>query len=289
MPISDLGSKADAFRALNLAGGLILPNAWDAVSARVLEQAGFPAIATASAAIAFARGYPDGERIGRAAMLREIALIASRVSVPVSADVEAGYGLTVADVEATVAGVIATGAVGINLEDALPNPAPGDDPLFPEAVAAARIAAARATADRAGTALTINARTDVFLLGLGGSDDDRVQLAVARGRAYVAAGADLIFVPGVHDLAIVQRLAGGICGPVSLLAGPGAPPAAELFAAGAKRISVGPHLMLSTLGHLRVVAKGILEHGHFDAFAVGHLPFSDANGFFTPKPGDRTT
>lgn len=277
MPTTDLQRKANAFRELNLSGGLILPNAWDAASAHILELAGFPAIATASAAIAFARGFADGERIGRDRMLAEVALIASRVSVPVSADIEAGYGPTEADVEATVGGVIAAGAVGINLEDSQPD---GDEPLFPLADAASRVAAARAVADRHGLALTINARTDAFLLGLGDSETERLAIAVERGRAYLAAGADVIFVPGLLDLAVVRQVADGIDGPISLLAGPGAPPAAELFAAGASRISVGPHLMLSTLGHLRTVADGLRARGRFDAFETEHVPFGEANAMF---------
>ena len=280
---TELQRQANAFRDLNLAGGLLLPNAWDAASARVLELAGFPAIATASAAIAFARGFADGERIGRDRMLAEVALIARRVAVPVSADIEAGYGPTTADIEATVEGVIAAGAVGINLEDGQPD---GDaEPLFPLADASNRVGAARAVADRHGLALTINARTDVFLLGLGGSDAERLAIAVERGRAFLAAGADVIFVPGLLDPTVVRQVVDGIGGPVSLLAGPGAPPAAELFAAGACRISVGPHLMLSTLGHLRTVADGVRDHGRFDAFSSGHFPFSDANAMFEGASG----
>lgn len=278
MPTTDLQRKANAFRELNLSGGLILPNAWDAASARVLELAGFPAIATASAAIAFARGFADGEGIGRDQMLLEIALIASRVAVSVSADIEAGYGPTTADVEATVEGVIAGGAVGINLEDSQPDG--NAEPLFPLVDAANRVGAARSVADRHGLALTINARTDAFLLGLGVSDAARLAIAVERGQAYLAAGADVIFVPGLLDPALVRQVADGIGGPVSLLAGPGAPPAAELFAAGASRISVGPHLMLSTLGHLRTVADGLRARGRFDAFETEHVPFGEANAMF---------
>ena len=278
MPSTDLKTKAIAFRDLNLAGGLILPNAWDAASARVLELAGFPAIATASAAIAFARGFADGERIGRDRMLSEIRLVASRVAIPVSADIEAGYGPTTADIEATVEGVIAAGAVGVNLEDARPEG--GAEPLFSLMAASSRVAAARTVADRRGLALTINARTDVFLLGLGDSNADRLAIAVERGRAYLAAGADIVFVPGQLDPTMVRQIADGIGGPVSLLAGPGAPPAAELFAAGAHRISLGPHLMLSTLGHLRTVAGGIRDHGRFDAFSSDHVPFDEANAIF---------
>lgn len=280
MPPTDLQRRAIAFRELNLAGGLVLPNAWDAATARVLETIGFPAIATASASIAFARGFADGERIGRERMLAEITLITSRVSVPVSADIEAGYGPTIADVELTVAGVIAAGAVGINLEDSRSDDA--TEPLFAVEDAARRVAAARAIAEREGVPLTINARTDPFLLRLGDSDDDRLAIAVERGNAYLAAGADLVFVPGLVDPEMVRRVAAGIAGPISLLAGPGAPPTSDLFAAGAHRISVGPHLMLSTLAHLRRVATDMRSLGTFDSLAVDHFPFSEANTLFEP-------
>ena len=278
MPSHDLVAKATAFREMNLVGGLILPNAWDAATARVLETAGFPAIATASASIAFARGFADGERIGRERMLAEITLIASRVSVPVSADTEAGYGPTIADVELTVAGVLAAGAVGINLEDSRPDDAA--EPLFVIDDAVSRVGVARATADREGVPLTINARTDPFLLGLGDSDDERLAIAVERGNAYLAAGADVIFVPGLLDPEMVGRVVAGVDGPISLLAGPGAPPARDLFAAGAHRISLGPHLMLSTLGYLRRIVTDLRDLGTFDALTVDHFPFSEANTMF---------
>ncbi len=281
MTSRDQQNKATTFRDLNLVGGLILPNAWDAASARVLEQTGFPAIATASAPIAFARGFTDGEEIGRDRMLTEIALIVSHVAVPVSADIEAGYGPTVADVEQTVEDVVAAGAVGINLEDARPQG--GVEPMFRVADAADRISAARKVADRHGLALTINGRTDPFLLGIGESDEERLTVAIERGRAYLAAGADVIFVPGLSDPVLVRRVVDGIGGPVSLLAGPGAPSAADLFAAGASRISVGPHLMLSTLGHLRTVATDIRMHGRFDAFSTNHFPFAEANAPYRSK------
>ena len=289
-PSAALIARARAFRDLHDAGGLLLPNAWDALSARVLGAAGFPAIATASAAIAFARGIPDGEHIGRDAMLAGIGLIVRQVDVPVTADVEAGYGPDLADIDATVAGVIDAGAVGINLEDALPGGSPSAGApdhaqgapaaLWPLDEASARVAAARAAADRAGVPLVINARTDVFLLGLGEDDEERVAVATERGRAYLDAGADVVFLPGVRDPTLVRRLVDTIGGPVSLLAGPGTGAAAELFAAGACRISTGPHLQLSAMGHLRRVATTLRDTGSFAAFDRDHLPFGEADGYF---------
>jgi 2-methylisocitrate lyase-like PEP mutase family enzyme len=281
--------RARRFQELHRAGRLILPNAWDAVSARVLAAAGAPAVATASAAVAFARGFPDGERIGRERMLAEVALVARQVEVPVSADVEAGYGPAVDDVAETVAGAIDAGAVGINLEDARPD---GDAPaathgstdpwaaLWPLAEASERVAAARAAADRAGLPLVVNARTDVFLLGLGADDDERVAVAGERGRAFLAAGADVVFLPGASDPALVRRLAGAVGGPVSLLAGPGTGSLAPLFAAGACRVSTGPHLQLAAMGHLRRLATALLADGSLAGLSDAHLPFGEADGFF---------
>ena len=280
---TDLRAKAERFRDLNRAGGLILPNAWDAVSAAVLAAAGFPAIATTSAGVAFARGYADAELIGRDAMVREIALIARTVSVPVSADIEAGYGPDIADVSDTIDAVIDAGAVGVNLEDAV-YPSGGDAPLFTVDEAAARIAAARARADATDIPLVINARTDVFLLGLGDSDDERLAMAIERGRAYHGAGGDVIFLPGLLDPALIRRATDGIGAPISLMAGRSSPAAAELFAAGAHRLSVGPAMMLATMGLLRTIADEIQGSGTWSTIARDLYSWGDAETLFTGRP-----
>lgn len=273
---TDLSRRSERFRDLHTAGGLILPNAWDAISARIVEAAGAPAIASSSASVAFARGYRDGEAIGREAMLREIALIARVVGVPVTADVEAGYGPAPSDIAETVAGVIAAGAVGVNLEDADPGTAPAA--LFPVEDAAARIAAARAEADRLGVPIVINARTDPFLLGLGAGDDERATVAIERGRAYLRAGADIVFVPGVADPALVRRLADDIGGPISLMVNAGSPPAGDLFAAGARRLSLGPFTLLAALGSLRAIADEAFSAGTWGELGRHPVPYWEAEG-----------
>ncbi len=275
-------ARAQTFRDLNLAGGLILPNAWDAVSARVFEAAGFPAVGTTSAGVAYARGFGDAERIGRDGMMREVALIAGVVDVPVTADIEAGYGPDLADVTATVEATIAAGAVGINLEDRIyGDPAAG--PLYDVDEAAARIAAARAAAERQGLPLVINARTDTFLMRLGADLAERVATTIERGRAYLAAGADVIFVPLALEPETVREIVAGIGGPVSLMAIPGAPPAAELFAAGASRVSLGGAAMFATLGTLRHVADDIRATGTWNALGGGGFGFADAEGLFAGR------
>jgi 2-methylisocitrate lyase-like PEP mutase family enzyme len=269
---------ARTFRALHDAGSLLLPNAWDAASARVFEAEGLPAIATTSSGIAFARGYCDGEVIGRDGMVREVASIVRAVGVPVSADVEAGYGPGPEDVAETVRAILRAGAVGINLEDCIH--AGGSEPLFSIEAQAARLAAARAESDRRGLALTINARTDTFLLGLGADRDERVAMTIERGRAYLAAGADLVFVPVLVDLGVVRQLAGAFDGRLSLMAMPGAPPAAAMFAAGARRVSLGHTAALAALGTVRAIARELRANGTWGAIERSFFGFREAKELF---------
>ena len=216
--------KAEELRRLHAAPEpLVLVNAWDAVSARVVAAApGCRAIATASWSIAAAQGFPDGEAISREAMLAAVALVASAVELPVTADLERGYG----DASVTVAGAIEAGAVGCNLEDST-----GTGGLWPTEEHAAVVAAARAAGELADVPIVINARTDVFLRGTGGVDE-----AVERGRAYLEAGADVIFVPGVGDVPTLEALVAGI-GPVSVIGTPGGPTLAEYARIGVARVS----------------------------------------------------
>jgi 2-methylisocitrate lyase-like PEP mutase family enzyme len=270
--------KAETFRSLNRKGHLLLPNAWDAASARVLEEAGFVAIGTTSAGIAYTRGLRDGQRIDRATMMGEIAIIAASVNVPVTADVEAGYGVEPSDIAETIRQATRAGAVGVNLEDN----AHGHDGalLFDCELHAERIRAARDEAERLGVALTINARTDTFLLGLGRDDEERVALTIERGLSYLGAGADLIFVPLLVAPPVVRQLADALSGRLSLMAMPGAPPADHLFEAGAKRISVGQTAMLASLGYLRTVAQELRSTGTWSRIEANFFGFSEAEALF---------
>jgi 2-methylisocitrate lyase-like PEP mutase family enzyme len=277
MTQTDHAARAARFRDLNLAGRLLLPNAWDAASARVFEAAGFSAVGTTSAGIANARGLPDGERIGRDAMVREIASIVRAVDRPVTADIEAGYGHAPGDVAATVNAVLDVGAVGVNLED---NAHRSDAaPLYSIAEQAARIRAARDVADERRIHLVINARTDSFLLGL----DERIEMTIERGRAYLQAGADLVFVPGLIDPEVVRHVTGAITGPISLMAMPGAPAARVLFDAGASRISLGNCAMLATLGALRAIANEVLEAGTWTSIERTFYGFGEAEVLFARR------
>jgi 2-methylisocitrate lyase-like PEP mutase family enzyme len=255
--------EAETFHRLHAGPrALLLPNIWDVVSARVVEQAGFPAIATSSAAIAWAFGYSDGERISREEMTAAVARIARHVSIPVTADMEAGYGRRPEDAAATAQAVIAAGAVGMNLEDA----APGEAELLDQALQVERIRAARDAAAAAGVPIVVNARTDVFLKQIG-DPASRVDHAVRRLNAYLEAGAACLFAPGVKDAATIGVLAREVRGPLNILGGSGAPSVAELERLGVRRVSLGAGVMRAALGAVRRVAKELAGPGTYTALA----------------------
>ena len=281
MSKADQRSLALQFRDLNRRGNLLLPNAWDAASARIFEEAGFPAIGTTSAGIAYARGRRDGQQIDRETMMREVAVIANAVDVPVTADIEAGYGDRPADVAETVEATLAGGAVGVNLEDSTQGAR--EEPLYGIDEQAARIAAARVVADRRGVALVINARTDTFLAEVGADADERAAATIDRGRVYLRAGADLVFVPLVVDPALVRRLADALDGRLSLMILPGAPSAATLFAAGAKRISIGQTAMLAALGVVAEIADEMRQKGTWSAIERNFYGFGEAESLFASR------
>jgi len=247
---------------------LVLPNAWDVASAKVIAAAGAQAIATSSAGVAFALGFPDGQRISRAEMLGMVRRIAGALDVPVSADVEAGYGPTADAAAQTTRGVVEAGAVGMNLEDSLES---GD--LFPLDLQASRIQAARAAAAAAGVPLVINARTDAFAVR-GLAADARVVEAVRRANAYLSAGADCAFVPFVSDRETIGRLAREIRGPLNVLAKPGSPPLAELERLGVRRVSVGSAIALAAYGLARRSAVELLGSGTYEGLGDA-IPYAE--------------
>ncbi|MEV4198974.1 isocitrate lyase/PEP mutase family protein [Micromonospora globbae] len=230
-----LADRAEALRALHRPGDpLILPNAWDAASARAVVEAGFPAVATSSAAVAAALGHADGEATPPGEMFAAVARIARTVTVPVTADLERGYGLRPAEL---VERLLAAGAVGLNLEDS--DPATGR--LVPVGAQADLLAGVRSAAREAGVHVVLNARLDVFLRP-GGDPDARLADALDRARRYRAAGADCVYPIGLTEPEAVRALVAAVDGRVNLLARPGGPGAAELAALGIARISYGHHL-----------------------------------------------
>jgi 2-methylisocitrate lyase-like PEP mutase family enzyme len=271
--------KARRLRSLYRDAVLVLPNAWDAGSAAVIAAAGAPAIATTSGGVAWSLGRSDGQRLERDEMIAAVGRIVSAVDVPVTADVEAGYGPDPANVASTVAAVIGVGAVGINLEDSRG----GGGPLFSIEQQAARIRAAREAAAEAGLPeLVVNARTDVVLFQIG-APEGRLDEVLARASAYAAAGADSVFVPGLLDLDALRTLAERSPVPVNAMAVPGGPAVADLAAAGVRRISLGTTVAQAAYSAAREAARELLGEGTYGALD-GVLGYADLNALFS---GDR--
>lgn len=263
---------------------LVLPNAWDVSSARIFEDAGFPAIGTTSAGIANSLGYPDGQRISRGEMLAVVRGIAEAVNVPVSADMEAGYGITPDEVAETTREVISAGAVGMNLEDAI---AGSLDSLADTNLQNEIIHAVVEASKRAGVPLVLNARTDIFLNSIGPAET-RLERALDRLNSYHAAGAQSLFAPGVKDKDTIARLTRGVHGPLNILATIGTPPVAELEQLGVRRVSLGSGPMRATLGLVQRMARQIREEGVFSLMTDGALPYADANRLVQKKRPART-
>jgi len=245
---------------------LVLPNAWDVATARIFEAAGFPAIGSTSAGVANSLGYPDGNRISRDEMLEVVARIARAVEVPVTADVESGYG----DPVGTAKAVAAAGAVGMNLEDAV------GDKLVDLSAQVAIIREIRAL----DVPMVINARNDVYLANIG---DPATQFArtVERLNAYREAGADSLFAPGVRDPGTIAALASEVRGPLNILATVGTPPVKELHRLGVARVSVGSGPARATLGLVRRIAEELRDQGSFNLMLDGQIPYAEINAMLT--------
>ena len=244
MPSITQKDKAIQFRSLHTGSSiLVLPNAWDAASARIFEQAGFAAIATTSSGVAAALGYADGERISRDMLVETTERIVRVVNCPVTADIEAGYGDTIEEVLQTIKAIIDAGAVGINIEDSTKGQARKllDIPYQVEL-----LKVLRQLAKSMDVPFVINARTDVFLLGRG-DPADYVEEAVRRANAYREAGADCFFPIGLSDASVIANLVQAISWPINILAGSNSPSIAELARLGVARVSFGSGPMLSLI------------------------------------------
>jgi len=252
--------KAEAFRAMHRGPStLLLPNVWDVASARIIEDAGFGALATTSAGIAFSLGYPDGQKIPREEMLARVGRIVRAVKVPVTADGEAGYGPRPEDAARTAAGVIEAGAVGMNLEDGTGDP---EHPLVDLSLQLEKIRAIREAALKTSVLLVLNARTDVYLDQVG-APETRYAETIKRAIAFRDAGADSVFVPGLRDSATIAQLVRDARCPVNILAGPGSPSVPELERLGVARVSLGSGPMRATLGLLRRMAQELKNSGTY--------------------------
>jgi len=274
MDMRKQAEKAEQFRKLHHGPRmLLLPNAWDVVSARILEECGHPAIATSSAAVAFSLGYPDGQRISRKEMLQVCGRIAQAVSVPVTADLEAGYGTTVTDMVETVKAAIAAGIIGMNLEDVT-----GDDEssLVDLPLQVEKIRAIRETARAQSVPFVLNARTDIYLMPIG-PEATRFERTVERLRAYRDGGADCLFAPGLYDRETIARLVKAVEAPLNILANPACPPMAELEKIGVARVSAGSGIMRAAMGAVQRTAKEMLEKRSFETMFAGATPYAELN------------
>jgi len=273
---SDQRAKATALLELHRGPGiLVLPNAWDCVSARLFEQAGFPAIATTSGGIAAVLGYPDGQRISGREMLDMVGRIAKTVSVPVTADLEAGYGSTAGEVAEFMREAMAAGIVGANLEDGRGH----DQPLVEIADQVAVIKAVRQVAAAIDLPFVLNARVDAYLHGTGDAAS-RFAQTVRRANAYRDAGADSLFVIGVRDRETIAQLVRAIHGPVNIMAGPGSPTVSELQELGVARVTCGTGLMRGTLPLVRRMAEELRGTGTYASFTQTEFTHAVVNQLF---------
>ena len=277
--IDKLKQKADDFLALHHAPTiLILPNAWDVASEKIFELEGFKAIGTTSAGISSTLGYADGQKMSLAENMEVVQRIVNNTTLPVSADIEAGYATSIEGVVKAADAVLNIGAVGLNLEDGTGDPI---TPLFDKALQQEKIIAIRELAVTRDIHLVINARTDVYMVL-----DDPIQSlrnAIERGNAYKEAGADCIFVPDVgsldkKDIAVLVK---EIDAPINIVAGATIPPIAELQDMGVARVSVGPRPMRAVLSVLRKIAKELMAKGTYELMAESSITYSEVNQWFS--------
>jgi 2-methylisocitrate lyase-like PEP mutase family enzyme len=263
------------------ANPVVLINAWDAASARIVEHAGFPAIATTSAGVANALGYADGQHVPWAEMAKAIERIAAVVHVPVTADIESGFAGDLQQLEWTIEQVIEAGAVGVNLEDSMPGHA-GHSVLFSVPDQISRLQAVRRVAEKLKVHLVINARTDAYWQA-GAVPADAMRNTIERGHAYLKAGADCIFVPGLRDPAKISVLVQEWKSPINILAGPGVPSIPELTRLGVKRISYGSGPMRAAMGLLRRMCEEANAAGTYSAMTEGAISHAEINELMESK------
>ena len=279
MRSSDQIALANAFRRMHQRPpALLLPNAWDAVSARLFEESGFRAVATTSGGLAWALGYPDGEGAPWPEVIAATRRIVRVVNVPVSADIEAGFGATPADVFRNVRQVITAGVVGINIEDSDLR-TKGTLRSLEDAVA--RVRAARSAANEAGIPIVLNARTDVFHHNVGEAED-RPAEALRRARAYLEAGADCIFLFGHPELEVVAELAKSIKAPINIVGRAGMPGMAELERLGVLRVSTASGPSMAAFSTVRNIARRLFETRQFDSL-TSDVKRADLQKWFAEK------
>lgn len=270
---------ADAFRAMHRAPPLLLlPNAWDAMSGRQFEAAGFPAIATTSGGVAWDLGYADGEKAPWGEIVAGTERIVRAVRVPVTADIEAGYGDTPEQVGKSITEILKTGVAGFNLEDGTPKP---DMPVRSIDDAVARLKAARQACNAAGIPAVINGRIDLYLKNIG-EPAARFDETVKRAQAYLAAGADCIYPFGFIDIDTIGRLTKAIGAPINIVARAGTPPVAELERAGVARVTIASGATLAVMSLIKKIGTELRATGKFDGLAH-EMNRPEAQELFAPR------
>jgi 2-methylisocitrate lyase-like PEP mutase family enzyme len=257
---------------------LVLVNVWDAASACIVEQVGLPAIATSSAGVAYALGHADGQHLSWEEMIAAIRRVANAVELPVTADIEAGFSSSAQQLEAAIQDVISAGAVGVNLEDALPEHGE-QGPLYSLPEQIARIEAVREAGEQQGVHIVINARTDAYWQK-GVSPEEALRNTIERGKAYLKADADCIFVPGLKSADHIRMIVKEVKAPVNILATAGTPSIPELKQMGVKRISMGSGPMRAALGLLRRIAHEAQTTGTYELLLDGAVPYPDMQNLF---------
>ncbi len=273
--------KAEAFRALHRGERiLVLPNAWDVPSARLFEEEGFPAVATSSATLAASVGYPDGEKIPKDELFAIVQRIAATLTVPLSVDIEGGYGRTRAALQGTIRRLLEAGAVGLNIEDTVRSEGRALRSIKDQT---ARLETIREVADAAGVPVVINARTDAYLVGPG-EEPARLTEAIRRGKAFEAAGADCLYPMGLATSEAIRAYVGAVDRPVNVMVRKGLPSVPELERLGVKRLSLGPTSMYAALGALRQAVDELRQTGSYDSLLAGPITYDDVMTLARPRP-----
>jgi 2-methylisocitrate lyase-like PEP mutase family enzyme len=271
--------KAEDFRALHHRSHiLVLPNAWDVPSARIFQDAGFPAVATTSAGMMVSLGFPDGELIDMREFLAAVARIARVVTVPLSVDVVAGFGETPSQVAATVSAVVKAGAIGVNIEDFLH----AAKKLFAVEKQIEKLKAVTRLRESLKIPIVINARTDALRYA-DGNDSDRLEEAILRARAYRDAGADCVYPMGLVDQASISTFVKALNFPTNVMIRKGLPPVKELERLGVARLSFGPNASYAAMGLLRRVSREVLEKGTYDSLLDGAISYDELNALAKPR------
>jgi 2-methylisocitrate lyase-like PEP mutase family enzyme len=272
--------KAQDFRGLHHGKRmLILPNAWDVPSARVFENAGFPAVATSSAGLMVSLGYPDGEVMDRDQFVSTVRRIAGVLLVPLSVDIVAGFGKTTKEVLTTVKAILRAGGIGINIEDFVH----ATKKLYPIERQVENVRGIRKLGDTVGIPLVINARTDALRFGTG-DEESKFAEAVRRAIASRDAGADCVYPMGLIDAVSIRRFLKELDFPINVMVRKGLPPITELENLGVARVSFGPSASYAAMGLLKRAAKEVLEKGTYGNLVDGAISFDELNSLAMPKP-----